>query len=427
MFLPKRIVSFIDSITEKSLPAHSALSEEEQYTPPTFAEGDQEEPIESSSDGSYLIKIDDPTQKICFGAFLDGVQRTIAWKYIPTSCGALVPIHLAHIGVLAILRRESGELFIEPELRASRILILGPFEGLRRAGVHIEELDEVGRDVLLDTDNRTFAFPPHLDEWVICDTTYCGTDPNRGNQTEGALLGDAMFNEGLIRSRAQGRVATLRQRLEFAVLARLRRLHPSMWVIVDGPLFFIEKWRQRAANVLIRELGEANQELVEDKLLINAVGIIKGQRLKPKHPDQIIKMDLAQRSLVVPLSYEVDIDGRRDTHDEQGRYGGMHFTWYTRLRGRSIPPYGLLGLIRLDIHRVSLPGLVRADALTKQDFKQYSPLIDSITWSIWHERWPGFRRKDDFRTASTLYPIWQVEKICKSMLFPRRYLAYFNL
>ncbi|MGC8898837.1 MAG: hypothetical protein ACP5ON_11480 [Bacteroidota bacterium] len=424
MLLPDWLESLVKELVDCSLPAYSALSEEEQYVSPTFVEADSSEPIEAPKDESGLVEVGKPAKDLRFEAFLDGVQRTILWRRIPLPTGALVPIHIAHIGAGLLLRNDDGRLSLEPGLTAARLLLLGPFEGLKRAGVALKGLSSTYQELIWDTDTRTFAFPARLNEWVLCDTTFRGTEDGRENQTEGALLGDALFNEGLIRSRAQGRVATLRQRLEFAVLARFRNKYPEKWVLVDGPLFFIDKWRRRAAKVLGAELGEDNEALFEDKLLRNTVGLIKSQRLRPKNPEQVIKIGPTQRSLVVPLSREVDMKGRRDTPDEEGGYGGLHLTWYTRLRSRYEPPYGLLGLIRLDIHRATLPGVVRGDALDQDSFENYRPLIDTITWATWRERWPAFRRIDDYRSAAEPYPIQQVERVLKAMALPRRLLAY---
>ena len=425
MLLPNRLEPLIRELAECSLPAYSALSEEEQYVPPAFVEADSSEPIEApKEDKSRLVEVGKPTEVLRFEAFLDGVQRTILWRRIPLPTGALVPIHIAHIGAGLLFRNGDGRLSLEPGLTAARLLLLGPFEGLKRAGVALGELNSTYQELIWDTDTRTFAFPARFNEWVLCDTTFRGTEDGRENQTEGALLGDALFNEGLVRSRAQGRVATLRQRLEFAVLARFRNKYPEKWVLVDGPLFFIDKWRCRAAKVLGADLGEDNEGLFEDKLLRNAVGLIKSQRLRPKNPEQVIKIGPTQRSLVVSLSREVDMKGRRDAPDEEGEYGGLHLTWYTRLRFRHEPPYGLLGLIRLDVHRATLPGVVRADALDQASFENYRPLIDAITWATWRERWPAFRRTDDYRSAAEPYPIQQVEQVLKAMALPRRLLAY---
>lgn len=422
--LPNWLEPLIQELTELSLPAYSALSEEEQYTAPVFVEEDSTEPIEAAKDKSGLVEIVGPVGDVVFEAFLDGVQRTILWRRIPLPTGALVPIHIAHIGAGLLLRDRDGRLRVESNMMASRLLLLGPFEGIKRSGVTLSWLSRAFQQLVWDTNDRTFGFPERTNEWIFCDTTFRGTEEGRETQTEGALIGNVLFNEGLIRSRAQGRVATLRQRLEFAVLARFKSKYPEQWVLIDGPLFFIDKWRRRAARVLGQELEESNESVFEEKLLCNAVGLIKSQRLRPKNPEQVIKIGPTQRSLVVPLSREVDMKGRRDTPDEEGGYGGLHFTWYTRLRCRSESPYGLLGLIRLDIHRATLPGIVRGDALNKDAFENYRYLIDAITWAIWRERWPAFKRIDDYRSAAEPYPIQQVEQVLKAMALPRRLLAY---
>jgi hypothetical protein len=426
MLFPDWLEPLIWELAERSLPAYSALYEEEQYVPHAFVEVDTSELIEAPQNKYGLVEVRKPAEVLRFEAFLDGIQRTILWRRIPLPTGALVPIHIAHISAGLLLRNGDGRLSMEPELTAARLLLLGPFEGLRRAGVELKELSRASRAIILDTDTQTFAFPSTINEWILCDTTFRGTDDGRENQTEGALLGDALFNDGLVRSRAQGRVATLRQRLEFAVLARFRKRYPEKWVLVDGPLYFIDKWRRRAERILGDELGENNNTLIEDKLLRNAVGLIKTLRLRPKNPEQVIKIGPTQRSLVMRLLQEVDIKGRHDALDEEGGYGGLHLTWYTRLRSRNSPPYGLLGLIRLDIHRATLPGVVRGDTLNQDSFENYRPLIDAITWAIWRERWPAFRRIDDYRCAAEPYPIQQVERVLKAMALPRRFLAYLS-
>lgn len=422
--LPDWLGSLIRELTARSLPGYSSLSEEEQYAAPTFVEENSTEPIEAAKDESGLVEIRKPTEDIRFEAFLDGVQRTILWRRIPLPTGALVPIHVAHIAAGVVLRDRNGRLQMDPDLMAARLLLLGPFEGLKRSGVALKELSGAPPQVIWDTDDRTFGFPERINEWILCDTTFRGTENDRETQTEGALTDKALFNDGLVRSRAQGRVATLRQRLEFAVLARFRSKYPERYVLVDGPLFFIDKWRRRAAKIIGTELGESNAGIFEDKLLHNAVGLIKSHRLRPKNPEQVIKIGPTQRSLVVPLSREVDVKGRRDMPDEEGSYGALHLTWYTRFRCRFEPPYGLLGLIRLDIHRATLPGVVRGDALNQETFEKYRPLIDAITWAVWGERWPAFRRLDDYRSAAEPYPIQQIERVLKAMVLPRRLLAH---
>lgn len=419
MLLPDSLQSFFQELTERSLPAYSPLSEEEQYVPPAFAEETTVEVIEGPEDSFAPVEVEKSAEEIRFDAFLDGIQRTVLWRRIPLPTGALVPLHIAHIAAGVILRSDDGRLFMEPKLVASRLLLLGPFEGLRQGGVKLN----IPSMVMQDTNDQTFSFPRMLNEWVLCDTTFRGTDEDREKQTEGALIGDVLFNEGLVRSRAQGRVATLRQRLELAVLGRFRAEYPEKWVLVDGPLFFIDKWRRRAANIIGVDLGEAREGVFEDRLLYRAVGLIKSQRLRPKHPDQVVRIGPTQRSLVLRLSQEVDMKGRRDTPDEEGPYGGGHLTWYTRLRCRSQPPYGLLGLIRLDVHRATF-GIKLIDAVNSANFGEYRPLVDAITHATWRERWPAFRRVDDYRTAAEPYPIWQVEQVLKAMVLPRRFLAH---
>ena len=419
MLVPDPLQSFFQELTRQSLPAYSRLSEEEQYVPPAFAEEAGVEIVEGPEDSFAPVEVGRPAEEIKFEAFLDGIQRTVLWRHIPLPTGALVPLHIAHIAAGVILRSDDGRLSMESELVASRLLLLGPFEGLKREGIKLN----IPPMIMQDTDSRTFGFPQVPNEWVLCDTTFRGTGEDREKQTEGALIGNVLFNEGLVRSRAQGRVATLRQRLEFAVLARFRARYPEKWVLVDGPLFFIDKWRRRAANIIGADLGETHESIFEDRLLYKAVGLIKSQRLRPKHPDQVVRIGPGQRSLVLRLSQEVDMKGRRDTPDEEGPYGGGHLTWYTRLRCHPQLPYGLLGLIRLDVHRATF-GIKLIEAVNFMNFREYRPLVDAITRAIWRERWPAFRRGDDYRTAAEPYPIRQVERALKAMVLPRRFLAH---
>ncbi len=199
--------------------------------------------------------------------------------------------------------------------------------------------------------------------------------------------------------------------------------HPDKFILVDGPLFFLDKWRRRAAPVLGPLLGESREGLLEDVLLQNAVGLIKTHRLRPKHPEQVLRIGPGQRSPVVRISEEVDIKGRRGDLDEEGTYGGAHLTWYTRLRfpqGDS-SPYGLQGLIRLDVHRATF-GIERADALKPETFRDFTPKVDGITRAVWRERWPAVDR------VGEIYPVEQLEKVLKTCLYPRRLLVHvFNI
>lgn len=399
----------------------SDLPEEEQSISPSFAEEIELTSVECL-DSFEPVEVQTTEDEIVLEAFLDGVQRTVMLPYkIPLPNSALVPLHVAHIAAGVILRdRGSGRLYMQSDLIAARLLLLGPFQGIEEAG---GGGDWVSDGVILDTSSRTFDVPREPNEWIVCDTTFRGTDENRKERREGTLTDAELFKEGLIRSRAQGRVATLRQRLEFAVLAEFRARYSEAWILVDGPLFFLDKWRRRAAKVLGPRLGESREGPFEGTLLRNSIGLIKTHRLRPKHPDQVLRIGLNQRSPVVRISQEVDIKGRKDTPDEEGGYGGAHLTWYTRLRGRAQPPYGLQGLVRLDVHRSTF-GIERVDALGPKEFETYRPLADAITRAVWRERWPGIRRMEDFRGATQVYPIDQLEKALKARVYPGRLLAH---
>ncbi len=418
--VPQALEGFFRELKTRGVPASGVeLSEEEQAFPLTFVDERECTPVEDKS--WEPIKVEAECEEVVFTAFLDGVQRTIMLPYrILLPNGAQVPLHVAHIAAGVFLRDESGRLYLEPDFVAARLLLLGPFQGIRKAGgISLE-----GEDVTWDTSIKTFAFTDELNEWIVCDTTFRGTEEDRHERREGALLGDELFKEGLIRSRAQGRVATLRQRLEFAVLAKFRKEHPDDFILVDGPLFFLDKWRRKAANVLGPLLDEPRESLLEDVLLRNAVGLIKTHRLRPKHPEKVVRIGPGQRSPVVRISDEVDIKGRRGELDEEGSYGGAHLTWYTRLRfpeGGFL--YGLRGLIRLDVHRITF-GIERADALQPETFHPYKPKVDGITQAVWRERWPGIHRSGDSRSSTQIYPIEQLEKALKASLYPRRLLAH---
>jgi len=415
--IPQAVESFLHALKARGIPAPGAeLSEEEQAFPSTFVEERECTPVEAES--WEPLKVDSEGEEVVFTAFLDGVQRTMMLRYrIPLPNGAQVPLHVAHIAAGVLLRDGGGRLHMDPDLVAARLLLLGPFQGIQEAGgISLE-----GSDIIWDTSEKTFAFPDELNEWIVCDTTFCGTEEDRHERREGALLGEELFKEGLIRSRAQGRVAILRQRLEFAVLAKFRQKYPHQFILVDGPLFFLDKWRRKAAKVLSPLLSESREGLLEDALLRNAVGLIKTHRLRPKHPEQVVRISQGQRSPVVRISEEVDVKGRRGELDDEGSYGGAHLTWYTRLRfpeGRV--PYGLQGLIRIDVHRATF-GIERADALQPETFQRYKSRVDAITRALWRERWPSVRDTD-----TLVYPIDQLEKALKASLYPRRLLAHYT-
>lgn len=421
LLVPSLIQQIFNQIREKGFPFNrSDFSEEEQSIVQNFTEEIEIFPVEVDAEVFDPIEVGSVSDEVTFEAFLDGVQRTVMLPYrISLPNGALVPIHIAHIAA-GIVLRERGRLYTQSNLIASRLLLLGPFKGIEEAGGPRIEISD--REIIWDTDDRTFSMPQEINEWIVCDTTFRGTDIDRERYREGALLDRELFNEGLVRSRAQGRVATLRQRLEFAVLAEFRAQEPRKWILVDGPLFFIDKWSQRAVKVLGNKLNESQEGPFEGKLLEKAVGLIKTHRLRPKHPEKVLQIGPFQRSPVLRLLSEVDIKGKKDSPDEGGNYMGAHLTWYTRLRGRSEPPYGLLGLVRVDVHRSTF-GIERVDELRPETFVEYRPLVNAITRAVWRERWPALRGAL-FNTGSLIYPIYQVERVLKSMVYPKRLLAH---
>jgi len=422
--IPKAIRYFFQKLKGQGIyTPQDSIPEEEQSFPLTFSEQVSHSSVEKE-DSSEPVEVKEG-EEIVFEAFLDGVQRTMMLPYrILLPNGAQVPLHVAHIAAGVILRDKNGKLYTEPDLIASRLLLLGPFEGIRKSEV---DIPLEGSNITWDTSEKTFAFPNNQNEWIVCDTTFRGTDEDRSERNEGALLGNEMFKEGLIRSRAQGRAAILRQRLELSVLAIFRSKYPDRYILIDGPLYFLDKWRRKAAKVLGPILGESRENLFEDKLLRNAIGLIKTHRLRPKHPGQIIRIGPNQRSPVFRISQEVDIKGNKGEQDEYGNYGGAHLTWYTRLRLPSSPPYGLQGLIRLDVHRITL-GIDRIDTIDPKIFKDYEPIVNGITRGVWRESWPGIHHRKDSRIYTQIYPIEVIEKTLKGSLYPKRLLAHiFNV
>jgi len=424
--VPKAIKNFLQKLKCQGIPEQqdSIFEEErsvnfsEEVSYDSFYELVSYDPVEGESCWEPVeIK---PGEEIVFEAFLDGFQRTIILPYrILLTNGAQVPLHVAHITAGVILRDKNGKLYTDSDLIASRLLFLGPFEGIRRLGVDFFEES----DITWDTSEKTFAFPNNQNEWIVCDTTFRGTDEDRSERNEGALLGNEMFKEGLIRSRAQGRAAILRQRLELAVLAMFRSKYPNCYILVNGPLFFLGKWCKKAVKVLGPILGESRETLFEYKLLRNSVGIIKTNRLRPKHPEHIIRIGQNQRSPVFKIYQEVDIKENSVKQDQPKNYGEAYLTWYTRLHLPQIstPSYGLQGLVRLDIHHITL-GINQVDTLDSKTFKDYDPRVNEITRGVWRESWPGIH----YRKDSQIYPIEVIEETLKANLYPKRLLTYIS-
>lgn len=420
MVLTPEIRDFLGELKNRGVrTAIPELSEEEQSFPTTFAEERGYAAVEVESWDPVKVKPD--VVEFAFPAFLDGVQRTIMLPYrVPLPSGAQVPVHVAHIAAGIIFRDESGRLYVDPDYVAARLLLLGPFHGIREAGgLSIPE-----GEFIWDTSDQTFNFPSSHHEWIVCDTTFRGTEEDRKERSEGALVGPELFKEGEIRSRAQGRVAVLRQRLEFAVLAKFRQRHPDAFILVDGPLFFLSKWRRKALNVLGSFINEYNEYRFEEKLLKNAVGLIKTHRLRPRHPEKILTIKLGERSPVFRIQQEVDIKGRRGEPDEEGGYDTAHFIWYTRIHSLNEVEvaHGFYGLVRIDVHRSTF-GIEWVEAIDFEKFRDYKETVDRITKAVWRERWPVVYRETRGGFGTQIYPIEQLEKFLKSWMYPKRLLS----
>jgi hypothetical protein len=427
--IPNNIKRLFEEIKKSTYLSRSPLSEEEQSLSPTFEkEASSTEVVEEIPESFKPIEVREQKEAINFFGFIDGVQRTILLCYSPLPNGCPVPIHTSHIAVGVILRDESGQLFVDPELLASRLLLIGPFELLKRYKKEFEMLSDP--NILWDNDDRTLGLPEYVNEWVICDTSYRTTLKARDEQTGTILSEEDLFNQKLLRNRARWRAATLRHRLEFALLAKCRQKYPEKWLIMDGPLFFPESWgnRDNRETLILSQILQVEPGQVEDILLKNVVGIIKRHRFRPPSAvlQQIFKLEKeTQRSAVLRIREEVDRKEQFDDPEIKEQYGGGHLTWYIRLG--FLPygqPQGFYGLARVDVHRATLE-LKHIDGLDPESFKAIRPQIDRLTISIIRERLPAVGlSRGAFQSIPLLYPICQLEKVLKSCLYPKRFLSY---
>jgi hypothetical protein len=353
-----------------------------------------------------------------FRAFLDGVQRTVQFKEVPLRNGAVVPLHVAQVGAAVLFRDDSGRLFSRPGFMQLRLLLLFPLEGINDAGGASEGTLPTPDQLLSDTSNDVFDL--NVGRTIFCDTTFAGIDATREAKTGSALYGEKLYDSGAVRSRAQGRVAVMRQILELLVLAQYRSVFPGDWILFDGPLFFLDKWRHKWSS---------KNSISEENLLSRAVGVIKTLRKRPRDPSTVLRLRLDERSPVTFLEWEVDIKGSGREPDEAGNYSKPHLCWFTRLRpprGGLLPPTPL-GLVRIDLHYGTL-GVERADSrdLQPSGFAPHVPLIDKITRGVWRERWPVVTSARGTRPHTEAYPVDQVEKVLESQLLTRRALAYLS-
>ncbi len=415
MFSPG-FLEYINALAARGWGADDATPEESLRKEPFFdqeAEGAEEHHVEVGADSYSPLPVGDG-EPVQFSAFLDGVQRTVAFMWVSTPGGATVPLHVAQIAAAVMVRGRNGRLRFDPEMFSSRTLVLMPWEGLKDAGVDLPKPSDAPEDC----NELTFSLEPKA-QFFFCDTTYPGITTREDNRArnERPLAGERLYNISEVRARAQTRVAVMRQILELLVLACFRARFPEGWVLVDGPLFLLEKWQQGG--------------LKEERILRNAVGYIKSCRKRPPTPREfkvVLGLGDRERTPVKRLEREPMPKGGSEALDEAGRYRRCHLDWYIRMR---VPvgwcPPGPQGLVRLDVE-VSTLGLDRGDSptLRPEGFGPHVETIDRITRGIWREMWPAPGPPRDPRGCVEVYPVAELERTLHNRLYPLRALAYIS-
>jgi len=170
-----------------------------------------------------------------------------------------------------------------------------------------------------------------------------------------------------MRERALGRVRTLRERLESALLRRWEDEQENMeeWIAVDGQL---------------KEVRESNRR---------AVGLIKSVA-RPEFVGEDVRMLLDLAPGMRTTSFVPDWQLRRDP-------GERRTSWYMRIWPPQPGVDGLGSLMRIEAPRGTLP-----------------EEIDEITRWVLAERAP--LAKPDSRWPAMIYPIHYVEKILKPLV-----------
>ncbi|MBC7122888.1 MAG: hypothetical protein H5T94_06630 [Pseudothermotoga sp.] len=232
-------------------------------------------------------------------------------------------------------------------------------------------------------------------------------------------MGDALFNEHLVRERAQGRVTILRQRLELAVLLEFKAKYGDKWVLVDGSLFLIDKWRSRMSRIFGTRLGTDSEAQFEENLLKKVVGVIRTHRLRFEKIQKVLHLKYHQRSTVFRLFEEVDIKGRKWMLEEKGMYSEPHFTWYTRFRTTCPISQGMAGLVRIDVHRATL-GFSRDEEINPHTFEKSRNTVDEITRSVLAEQFPAQHRRIGYDNTPQVYPVRELEKMLRATILPVR-------
>jgi len=375
------------------------MSEEEMQTTPSF---DLETEIRCIEEGvnapSYVANINDP---IRIDGFMDGTQRTVRWKICQTPEGARVPIFVSAIAAGILWRDKEGN----PKIGYKRVwyVLIGPFAEMERDPQVTKRIAaELNALTQEDVYQNLLQLLTSQHKWIVADTSV------RLGSNERLLENRELFNEGLVRNRAMGRVAHLRTYLELALLIGVRiaqentpksiaqvleqnKLPDALrsignqdpFLLIDGPLLLTAKRRHRLQNLFSGMPGTE----IERFLLRRTVGLIKTHRLHPKEPEKILNLRNGERSKVYDLTHEVDLRGynlREEMPDDV--YPSRHLTFYLRMFEKK--ETALFGLIRVDLHRSAVNPenqLFDNDKPLSLDERNF---LDRIAAGVYRERLP---------------------------------------
>ena len=385
---------------------------------------------------------------ITFSAFIDGVQRTtqIYWVRLE-ELGVQIPIHVGHICVGIVRRDSQGKLHIDQNMIVDRLLLCMPLAGMKEYGFEFEErineLIDLGiiiEDIAI-TKNPfdAFCINDRYGKVILCDTTFTGIEEDdrkkqwenyqKGDKVKGLLVQKELYNASRIRSRAYGRVNTLRQILEMVMLVKFKQMIMEsedindIYILVDGPLIFVSKWFRKSLK-----LGHLSDTEKERVILKNAVGIVKTLRARPKNIEdlkKILNLKEGERTRLFKIKDVVDVAG------EEGRIMSFiepHVATFLRLR---IPYEGLIlpspiGLIRVDLH-ISTLGFDTLDDLEscqRMEMEELNRKLNPIINGIIREKWPLVIDKG--RKFSEVYPIKETENVLKARLYSTKELGYIS-
>lgn len=408
-------------------PLPGEFAEEERWLPPAM-DLESSEFYDVEPEGGP-IRPEDEADAPHFVGFLDGVQRSVRAGILRTREGMEVPISIARVTAGLVGRREADRtLWAGP--RRSWNLLVAPF---RLAGEEPESLAEQLRmqEVPAWTGREAFGIGGDFENfrklltpdtpWILADTSFSGISE------EGTLLSrTVLWQERTIRSRAQGRIAHLRQVLELLLLIAFRLPElgemedlPVDWtsqapILVDGPLLLSTRRRRWMTGLLAKMGIQMGEGQLEKTILGRTVGLVKSHRLRPRDLARILTLPAGHRSSFRSFSQEVDIHGRDLREDieaeEDHRYPSWHLTAYVRFRRH--PDSALEGLIRIDLLR---PCSANGQDLLSPEERQ---TLHAWAAAVYRERRPFFPGGRD-----QPYPIAVLEQMLHARIPPPAVLA----